>query len=312
MYPQDKNVLKKLRSEQENLSQSKMAEALTNAFYEATGIRHVIQQPDICRLENGTAAIDIFKLLAYSYRCNVDIRSLLNQDYKNLLSNAGSDMHVKTFHKNAEAEQHLLKLEKNQRLLISSQFPSSFFRLDKDSERYAQLNALDYEANELYSIDSFINFLFSPVSAYSLDQKKSILDAYLSYFQDNNFRQLNFFPCSALPKHRQLTSMELLPEQNMLLIPGPITHEGEGDSFIEVRDQAIYKAATRFCRRLKTFENSMVYLRIGMAALDRMRDGSPARDAITSFALEILQTRDINAIEAIKCFSPEIQDMINR
>ncbi|MGB0847502.1 MAG: hypothetical protein ACPGSM_12300 [Thiolinea sp.] len=312
MQPQNNKVLKKLRLEQQNLSQNKMADALSQAFQEATGLRHVIQQPDVCRLENGSASIDIFKLLAYSYLCHVDISYLLQREYKNLLRNSGSDMHIKNFHADNEAEQRLLELEKKERLLISPEFPSSFFRLDKTSKRYQQLNSADYEANELYTIDSFINFLFSPVGQYTLDDKKAILEEYIRYFQNNNFRQLNFFPRSVLPKYSQLTFIELLPEQKMLLIPGPITHYGEGDTFIEVRDQAIYDAVTKFYRSLRTFENSMIYLRIGLEALERMRDGSPARDAITSFSIEIMRTRDLNAVEAIKCFSPEIQNMLNQ
>ena len=86
----------------------------------------------------------------------------------------------------------------------------------------------------------------------------------------------------------------------------------EGDAFIEIRDPHTYETAMRFYRSLRTFENSMIYLRIGMAALDRMRDGSPAREAITAFGIEILQTRDLNAAETIKYFSPEIQSMLDQ
>lgn len=311
-HPQDAAMLKSLRQDQLRLSQTQMAEALSNVFYEVVGKRYVVQQPDICRLESNDSALDISKLLAYSYLGKTDIRALLKDDYKKLLCNIGSDMHAQRFDSDTEAEQRLLELEQKQRLLISAQFPSSFFRMDKNSERYTQLNSPDYEARELYTIDSFISFLFSPIGQYSLDQKKAILDEYLRYFQGNNFRQLNFFPRSILPKHSLLTCMELLPEQEMLLIPGPITHDGEGDSFIEVRDQGIYEAATQFYRRLRMFENSMVYLRIGMAALEKMRDGSPARESIVEFGMEILRTRDLNAKEAIRYFSPEIQHMIKQ
>ncbi len=308
--PQNKEMLKKLRISKK-MNQINMAEALTDIFKVRTGIRHYIQQPDISRLEKGTVAIDVFKLLAYSYLFEADIMTLLHDDYKRLLNPAGSNMQLQEFSADADAEQHLIKLEKKQRLLVSPNFPSTFFKLKKDSVRHQQLGAPSYEANELYTFDSFISFLFSPVGSYSIADKKKVIEDYLSYFQGNNFRQLHFFTRSKLPEHCQLTSVELLPEKQMLLVPGPISHYGGGDSFIEIRDKQIYEKVTQFYRGLPTFENSMLYLRSGLAALDRMRDGSPAREAINAFAIEILTQRDPNALQAIKSFTPEIQDMIN-
>lgn len=308
--PQNRETLKKLRLNKK-MNQANMAEALTDIFKARTGIRHYIQQPDISRLEKGTVAIDVFKLLAYSYLCEVDIITLLHDDYKSLLNPAGANMQLQEFSTDADAEQHLVKLEKKERLLISPNFPSAFFKLRKDGARHQQLDAPSYEANELYTFDSFISFLFSPVGSYSISDKKKIIEDYLSYFQGNNFRQLHFFTRSILPEHYQLTSVELLPEKQMLLIPGPISHYGEGDSFIEIRDKQTYEKVTHFYRSLRTFENSMLYLRVGLAALDRMCDSSPARKAINAFAIEILTYRDPNALQAIKSFTPEIQDMIN-
>ncbi|CAA6812380.1 MAG: Unknown protein, partial [uncultured Thiotrichaceae bacterium] len=272
--PQNIEMLKKLRMSKK-MNQINMAEALTETFKVRTGIRHYIQQPDISRLEKGTVAIDVFKLLAYSYLCEADIMTLLHDDYKKLLNPAGSNMQLQEFSTDTDAEQHLIRLEKKQRLLISPNFPATFFKLKKDGVRHQQLGAPSYEANELYTFDSFISFLFSPVGNYSIADKKKVIEDYLSYFQGNNFRQLHFFTRSKLPEHCQLTSVELLPEKQMLLVPGPISHYGGGDSFIEIRDKQIYEKVTQFYRGLPTFENSMLYLRSGLAALDRMRDGSP-------------------------------------
>lgn len=308
--PQNREMLRKLRINKK-MNQAKMAEALTDIFKLRTGLRHYIQQPDICRLETGAVAIDVFKLLAYSYLCETDIINLLHEDYKRLLNPVGGNMQLQEFNTDTDAEKHLIKLEKKQRLLISPNFPSTFFKLKKEGARQQQLGSPSYEANEIYTFDSFISFLFSPVGNYSIADKKKIIEDYLSYFQGNNFRQLHFFTRSILPKHCQLTSVELLPEKQMLLVPGPISHYGEGDSFIEIRDKQTYEKVTQFYRGLQTFENSMLYLRSGLAALDRMRDGSPAREAINAFAIEILTQRDPNALQAIKSFTPEIQDMIN-
>lgn len=308
--PQNREMLRKLRINKK-MNQAKMAEALTDIFKLRTGLRHYIQQPDICRLETGAVAIDVFKLLAYSYLCETDIINLLHEDYKRLLNPVGGNMQLQEFNTDTDAEKHLIKLEKKQRLLISPNFPSTFFKLKKEGARQQQLGSPSYEANEIYTFDSFISFLFSPVGNYSIADKKKIIEDYLSYFQGNNFRQLHFFTRSILPKHCQLTSVELLPEKQMLLVPGPISHYGEGDSFIEIRDKQTYEKVTQFYRGLQTFENSMLYLRSGLAALDRMRDGSPAREAINAFAIEILTQRDPNALQAIKSFTPEIQQMIN-
>lgn len=308
--PQNKALLRELRIKK-GLNQAEMADALTETFMDRTGIRHFIQQPDICRLENGAKAIDVLKLLAYSYFCGVEVTTLLNHDYNRLVNPADSDMQLREFNTDKSAEAHLVTLEKKGRLVVSPTFPSAFFRLEKSGVRHQQLNSPAYEANELCTFDSLISFLFSPVGGYDIARKKEVIMAYLNYFHRNNFRQLNFFSRSVLPKHYQLTTMVLLPEKKMMLIPGPICHYEEGDSFIEIRDKQVYERATHFYRSLPTFENSMLYLRQGLKALDHMSDGSLARDAINQFALNILSLGDPNALQAIQSFTPEIQQMID-
>jgi transcriptional regulator with XRE-family HTH domain len=311
IIPQNTDVLKALRRKK-NFNQTDMAEALTDIFKRRTGLRHYIQQPDVCRLERGDTAIDVFKLLAYSYLCKVEVSTLLSSDYQALLNPVDGNMQLREFDTDKEAEQHLIRLEQNERLLISPTFPSTFFKLEKNSARRQQLNSPAYESNELCTFDSFVSFLFSPVGNYSIAEKKKIIQAYRSYFQGNNFRHLNFFTRSSLPKHCQLTDMVLLPEKQILLIPGPISHDKEGDSFIEIHDKQVYEKVTQFYRILPTFEDSMLYLRLGLKALDRMSDNSPAREAIRQFSIDILNHRAPNALEAIRSFTPEIQHMINQ
>ncbi len=309
--PQNTAVLKKLRKKK-NFNQTDMAEALTEVFKKRTGLRHYIQQPDVCRLERGDTAIDVFKLLAYSYLCEVEVGALLHSDYQALLNPVDGNMQLKEFDTDAAAEQHLIKLEQKERLLISPSFPSTLFKLDKHNPRRKQLNSPAYESNELCTFDAFVSFLFSPVGDYSINEKKQIIQAYRSYFQGNNFRHLNFFTRSSLPKHYLLTDMVLLPERQMLLIPGPISHDKAGDSFIEIHDKQVYEKVTQFYRILPTFEDSMLYLRLGLKALEHMSDGSPAREAINQFSIDIIYQRAPNALEAIKSFTPEIQEMINQ
>lgn len=309
LIPQVGDKLKELR-EKTALSQTKFAIKLEQLYYEETQERHGIQQSEVCRLEREEMPVSLKTLLAYTLVGNTKASDLVNGHFNHLLSQPGG-LKLHTFTDNDAADQRLYELEKFSRILVSPEFPSSFFRLKKDNKRYQQFNSPDYESMEIYTAESYLNFLFSPVSPYTLNDKTHMLETCIDYFQKSINRNLHFFSIKRLPEFSQLPTMQLLPERKSLLLSAPVNNYQTGDAFIEVNDRKIYNETYRFYRGLPIFENSMICLRIGLEALEKMRNGRPAREAIIFFGREIKRTRDKTAATIISSFSPEIQDMIN-
>lgn len=309
LIPQVGGKLKELR-EKTGLSQTKFAIRLEQRYYEETQERHGIQQSEVCRLEREDMSVSLKTLFAYTLIDNTKASDLVNGHFNHLLSQPGG-LKLHTFTDDGAAVQCLFELEKHSRILVSPEFPSSFFRLKKDNKRYQQFNSPDYESMEIYTAESYLNFLFSPVSPYTLNDKTQMLETCITYFQKSINRNLHFFSIKRLPELSQLPTMQLLPERKSLLLSAPVSNYQTGDAFIEVNDRKIYDETYRFYRGLPIFENSMICLRIGLEALARMHDGRPAREAIIFFGREIKRTRDQNAATIINSFSPEIQEMIN-
>ncbi|MEZ5476349.1 MAG: helix-turn-helix transcriptional regulator [Thiolinea sp.] len=309
IVPQKGETLKDLR-DRRNLSQLRMAEQLEKVLYDATQVRYSIQQSDVSRLETEKATIDLPKLLAYVLLCKVSASELITAPFNVLLNHPGA-MRLHTFTRDQDAERKLLELEQGGRVLISPEFPSSFFRLSPDSSRFKQLDSPDYLSREIYTAEAFLNFLFSPVSRYSLEDKTHILKTCIQYFQQSINHNLFFFSASQLPTFSQLPTLQLLPARRTLLISAPAHNFHSGDAFIEISDPGIYTDAAAFYSKLPTFENSTIYLRIGLETLEKMRAGGLAREAIQFFGREVMRTRDSNALTVIKSFSPEIQQMLH-
>ncbi|MEZ5449361.1 MAG: helix-turn-helix transcriptional regulator [Thiolinea sp.] len=149
IVPQKGETLKDLR-DRRNLSQLRMAEQLEKVLYDATQVRYSIQQSDVSRLETEKATIDLPKLLAYVLLCKVSASELITAPFNVLLNHPGA-MRLHTFTRDQDAERKLLELEQGGRVLISPEFPSSFFRLSPDSSRFKQLDSPDYLSREIYT-----------------------------------------------------------------------------------------------------------------------------------------------------------------
>ncbi|MEZ5535746.1 MAG: helix-turn-helix transcriptional regulator [Thiolinea sp.] len=179
LIPQLGAKLRELRSKT-GLSQTNFAARLEDCYHKKTSERHSIQQSEICRLEREDMSISLKTLLAYTLVGNVSATELVNGHFRHLLSEPNG-IRLHTFTSNEAADEHLYRLEKGSRILVSPEFPSSFFRMSKNSKRYQQFNSADYESMEIYTAESFLNFLFSPVSPYTLDDKTRMLEKCIDY-----------------------------------------------------------------------------------------------------------------------------------
>ncbi len=304
--PQNGERLRELR-QSTGKNQAEMATELEKILKPHMWVGYTIQQADVSRLELERSAIDLPKLLGYASYFKLDIANLLKPKFQPFCK---SDTHLQIFEDTEQANQYLTQLEKGGRILVYTQFPSDFFCTEPQGQRLLQIAKADYPATEIYSLDAFLSFLFSPVSAYSLDEKTEILTRYLGYFRNNLRHNLRFFTRSTLSGLSHVPNMEILPEGKALLLPSPVLQHRQGDAFFELRSAELFEKAYGFYQQLHTLDGNLVFLRIGLETLDRMRDGSPARDAIRFFYQEVCKRTFDCASAVLENFSPEIQEMI--
>lgn len=170
--PQNGLKLRELRGKQ-GYTQADMANALETPLKAYMRLGFTIQQSDISRLEREETALDIPELLAYASIFNVDIGFLLKPHFQNLCK---SEIRFQYFDTDEKADQYLHAMEDEGRILAFSHFPSSFFSTARDSVRFQQIARPGYAETEIYTIDSFLNFIFSPISRYSCAEKTTILN----------------------------------------------------------------------------------------------------------------------------------------
>lgn len=286
--PQLGAQLKKLRQRLKQ-TQEQMATSLEKLLkpYQEKGFS--LSQSDISRLENEKFSIDVPMLLAYGHLGNLYSGELLKPHYREWLS---SQVTMRHFGSDEQADAYLCKLEEKGRLLAFSQFPSSFFQSSEDnsSERSRQIGARGYEEMQFYTIDSLMNFLFSPSSRYTLPERKTILQRYIKVFHRNRFKQLYFFSRHAFPIMSRFPNLELLYEKKTLIMLAPIMTKHDGDVFLEIRDEQLCETVYDFyMHEVEPIEDSLDLLRCAIEAVDDMLNHHSIEHALEIFSALVKQ-----------------------
>lgn len=262
-------------------TQTEMAEALEKLIKPHREAGYTLQQTDVSRLENEKISTDITTLLAYSQLGSLYVGELLKPQYRDWLSNQVTLRHFGT---DTQADKYLCKLEEHGRLLAFSQFPSAFFQLPRDSLRSQQISARNYEELQFYTIDSLLNFLFSPSSRYTLAERKTILERYLRLFHRNRFKQIYFFSRHAFPIMSRFPNLELLYEKKTLIMLAPVMTQSNGDVFLEIRDEQLCETVYQFyMHEVEPLEDNMDLLRCALAAIEHMLAGHGIEQGVALF-----------------------------
>jgi len=288
-------------------TQSTIATGLQQLLKPHMPLGYTIQQADISRLEREDTAIDLPKLLAYAHYFHADIASLLKPAFQDFCR---SDIHLQHFETAKQMDQYLYDLEQGGRILVYSRFPSDFFVTEQAHSRYQQIAQPSYSTTELYTLDAYLNFLFSPVTYYSIETKCLILQRYVDYFRQNLRRHLRFFTRANVPSLQYMPDLEILPQGKVLVLQAPLLQSSQCDAVFEIRNQEAYENALNFYQQLATLDSHIALLRIGLDTLKIIEQGSPTRDAIRFFYEEVNQ-RTFDCIDSVmENFSPEIQAML--
>ena len=307
IVPQSGQKLRDLR-ESAGFTQTQMADELEGLLKPHMKMGYTIQQADISRLELEETAIDTPKLLAYSHYFNQHIVHLLRPGFAAFCK---SDIHLQSFANHQQADHYLHEMERGGRVLVHAHFPSDFFCNGQDSPRFQQIAQAGYHSTEMYDLSAFLSFLFSPISPYSLDIKAQILNRYLEYFRNNLRHHLRFFTRTTLTDLYLVPSMEMFPAQATLLVSSPVLQSQQGVSFFEVRNAEIFDEASSFYQQLPTLDGNLVFLRIGLETLGRMREGQEAKDSIRFFYNEVSKRTFDCAGAVLESFCPEVQEILH-
>lgn len=285
--PQDGKKLRELRQAQQ-YSQTDLAERLLKLLKPHMRPGFLIQQPDITRLELENTPIDIVELLAYSHVFGVAIDQLLKPQFRALHTHA---FRLQQFTQDADVDRYLTELESEQRILVYSQFPSSFFIAAKpESSRFQQIAQANYPETHIHTLDALLNFLFSPVNRYSVSQRQDILDRYLEHFRHRHSKHLRFFSQTLFSPTSAFPNLVLLPAKSMLLMLAPLMQHTQGDVFLEIHDEQMYQQVSDFYfHHVPLLEADIALLRIGREALELLRSGAPLEQCVQFFCEKVAE-----------------------
>lgn len=287
--PQVGKQLRRLRARLKK-TQAQMADLLENLLKPNREAGFAMHQSDISRYELEHNPIDISVLLAYSQLGDIDVGELLKPHYRDWIN---SQITLRNLTTDKEADDYLRELESEGRLLAFSQFPSAFFQPSSempDSPRFQQISAPNYEEFQFYTIDSLLNFLFSPSSRYSFAERKTVLERYLAVFCGNRFKRLYFFSRHAFPVMSRFPNLELLYKKKTLIMLAPIMTRTKGDVFLEICNAELCDTVYDFYMQdVEPLEGNINLLRCGLQAVEHMLSGHSIEEGIALFAEQIKQ-----------------------
>ncbi len=304
--PQEGARLKQLR-QQSKQKQTDVSSALENVLRPFMRAGFVVQQPDISKLELEETTLDIPKMLAYAQVFNVDIGTLLKPHFQALCH---SSMRFQHFLTDVEADDYLCEMEKEGRVLAFSYFPSSFFYHEPTTKRYKQIARSGYPETQLYAVDAFLNFLFSPISRFSYQQKLIILDKYLNHFRGSRFKHLHFFSSMDYVGVGTLPNVELVRERSTLLMLAPMMQQ-QGKFLMEInQSQVCQQVFDFFFHQLKPLDADITLIKIGIETITKMQEGMDNLRSAQFFYQEVLKRSSDDASSVLLNFSQDLQRQI--
>lgn len=306
--PQDGTKLRALR-QAASQNQTELADRLLNFLKPHMRPGFLLQQHDIARLELENTPMDVVELLGYSHLFGVDIDHLLKPHFRSLRKNA---FRLQQFALDTEADAYLHGLEQGSRILVYSQFPSSFFIRDAcDSPRFQQIAQADYQESHFHTVDSLLDFVFSPINRYSYAGRDLILAKYLEHFRHKHFKRLQFFSRAGFNPNSLFPNLLLLPEKSMLLMLAPIMQHAQGDVFLEVHDDVLCEQVRDFYfHRVDMLDADITLLKIGRETLQLLQEGLSMESALRFFYSETIKRSPEDQQAVLENIAPDLREML--
>lgn len=227
--PNRPNAIKNRRITQRNLTQKQVADEM-NALFAAQGIDYSIDQKMLATLENGAKKLELPQGLALATVLDTFLAEFVDEK---VLGLGSFEVKILDYQQGKDFDSDLLLHEKHERIGVYSMFPAYPYEFLSEAEtqeelevhqrRYAQI-AEGTPTYEYYVIDSFLNFLFSPVSTHSIQQKLESLDKMLAVFDKSYGNRLHFFAGNVAWYPRGFSNMQVFRYENLLYMGLPMAH----------------------------------------------------------------------------------------
>lgn len=315
--PQNSSRLKEL---QEQFRPSYKTEtALAEAMVTEMRLYHPkawIDQPGVSRILNGKEAITTLELVALSKLFQTTTEDLLRSELRRCLDSKATALALRQQHTAEESDTYLADLESDGRILAFSEFPSLLFSTEVHPRRKAQMLQSSYENIEYYTVDGYLDFLFSIVSRFSLHRRIEVLEQYIQYFgsrNGRNKRRIAFFSRHNFSAVSGFSSLELFLEKSTLIMRAPILHPEEGDTFLEINDAQLCKEVENFyTNQIDTIRNPLNLLEIGKATLSKQLDGMCMEESVVWFYNKCQKLMEFSSDPDViyAGFCPEIQALL--
>lgn len=303
------------------LSTYKSQEAVATAMTKEMGSigDAKMHQSRISTLLSGDASLGILELLVMAKLFKLPPHELLKPELQEYCEESES-ISVKIFPTESESDAYLTDLESDGRILAFSQFPSYLFQADSQPLRQTQFSLPTFENCEYYTLDAFINFLFSVSSRISLPERVAILTRYIDYFNITKKGNLHkkhivFFSRHTYPTLSRFANMEFFPKKGLIIVLAPILQEDDGDIFLEIRNSQLCNQISEFySEKIEPFANPMNLLRAGRRTLQQRLDGIPLEDAIHLFYRECIASMpdSPDPETVLENFSPEVRRILQQ
>lgn len=303
-----------IKRQELNLTQEMLAEKMNIGL--KTFDKAKLDQSKISRMLKGEDTISILELLLFSKIFNCSPIDLLHDELKDFCTDIET-VALKAFITETDTDKYLTELESEGRVLAFSKFPSYLFCSESQPLRKAQFNKPSFSNKEYYTLDSYLNFIFSPISKFSVQERLKIIDAYIDYFDTSkkgNFtKQIIFFSRHHYPPLGRFANIEFFPKKGLIIILAPIFQENEGDIFLEIRNKNLCEQVDDFyLNKIEPIENRMNLLKMGRKALIKLEQGLSLEETMIYFYKEcLLSMPDSNdPIKIGQNFSPDAQKIL--
>lgn len=278
-----------------------------------------MHQSRLSELLSGGKSISIVELLVMAKLFRISPHELLRPELQKYCVE-GEGISVRTFPTETESDVYLTDLESDGRILAFSQFPSYLFYTDRQSQRVEQFDLPSFENHEYYTLDAYINFLFSVASRFSLPEKIEILSRYIDYFNPGKRGNLHkkhiaFFSRRTFPTMGRFANMEFFPKKGLIIVLAPILQEGDGDVFLEIRNSGLCEQVTKFYREtIEPFTNPRNLLLAGRRILQQRLEGKSMEESVQQFYHECVMAMPDSPDPAsiLENFSPEVRAMLTQ
>ena len=292
-----------------NLNQAELAEAVNNYMREEMpDVYHAsmaLTQSMISNIELGRTNFSLPTLYAFAGFFKVSVERILTPAISQVVAEETYLLSQNDLSK---------EVNPDEKVAILPNFPSSLFSPHEEHNHFGVKDNLKKQYTEIYQFKSYMNFLFSPCTPYTKEEKISILQEMITFFEGSIFR--NFLFSDYVSDTDSLQESLIYKDGTNTFYALPTlysTHdfpESNKIQFIMIRNTRVSQIIDScYLENKSLIANPITFLRIAIKILT-VKKAAASLEPIAHFYREcVYQHLDTNLIK--RSFTPEIQNYLD-